>query len=177
MTINVHPLYLPPVVCWLNRTCVQVRHAKGVMFNVLKVISSVLVFTTLFVHIIRLWNLFSWGLLGAMWSLMVCITLIGGSILTVLSSERRSSRSDTSVIADPMSGVSGSQKLIMFMLFVVTYIYTWLYYTVCSGTNVVVLRIECSSKQDASLFPVLKWTTFVFVWINTIGFIRLLNPS
>lgn len=177
MTTNIHPLYLPPVVCWLNRTCVQVQRVKGVVFNVLKLISSVLVFVTLFVHIIRLWNLFTWGLLGALWSLMVCITSIGGLILTILSSERRSGRSDTSVIVDPMSGVSVYQKLLMFIFFLATYIHTWLYYKFCGGTEVVVSWIECSGKRGPSLFPILKWTTFVFVWINTIGFVRLLRSN
>lgn len=177
MTTNVHPLYLPPAVCWINRTCVQVQHVKGVFYNVLKVISTMLVSVTLFVHMIRLWNMFTWGLLGSLWSLMVCITLIGGSILTIMSSERRNRRSNTSVIVDPMSGVSTSQKVIMFIFFLTTYIYTWLYYEWCSDKALVASRIECSGKRGPYLFPVINWTTFVFVWINTIGFIRLLRSN
>lgn len=176
MTTNIHPLYLPLIVCWLNRTSVQVNHVKSVVFNILKIISSVLVCATLFVHMVRLWNLSVWGLLGALWSLTVCITLIGGCTLTILSSERRSSHSDTDVIADPMSGVSVSQKVLMFIFFLAAYIYTWLYYRVC-GTREIVLWIECSGRRGPSLFPILKWTTFAFVWINAIGFTRLVRSS
>lgn len=177
MTTNVHPLYLPPIVCWFNRTCVQVQRVKGVLINALKVISTLLVFATIFVHIIRLWNFVAWGVIGSLWSLTVCITLISGSILTVLSSERRSSRSDPSVILDPMAGVAISQKVIMSIFFLATYIYTWLYYEVCGGTDVLVWWSECADRRGPSLFPILKWTTVVFVWINTIGFVRLVRSN
>ena len=175
VTTNVHPLYLSPVVCWLNRTCAKVQRVKGLVFNLLRAISSVLVCVTIFLHIIRLWNVFSLGLLGVMWSLMVCITLIRGYILAILSSEIRSARSDTSAIVDPMLGVSLYQKLVMFFLFLATYIHTWVYYAICSETEIVVSWIECSGRRGQSLFPILKWTTFVFVWINTIGFVRLVR--
>ena len=176
MTTNVHPLYLPPAVCWLNRTCAQVQRVKGFVFNGLEAMSTVLVSVTLLVHMIRLWNLSAWGLLGALWSLMVCVTLIAGSVLTTLSSGRRLTCSYTGVIGDPMAGVSRSQKLTAFGFFVATYFYTWLYYQVCAGdTEAVVSRIECSDRRGPCLFPILKWTTFVFVWINTIGFVRLVR--
>lgn len=177
MTTNVHPLYLPPVVCWLNRTHVQVLRVRSVLFNLVKVISIALVSVTLFVHILRLWNLFAWGLLGALWSLMVCISLIGGAIVGMLSAVRRSARSDTRAITDPMATVSISQKLIMFIFFLVTYIYTWLYYRSCGSMELVVSRLECSDRRGACLFPILTWTTFVFVWINTIGFITLVRAN
>ena len=178
VTTNVHPLYLPPAVCWLNRNCAQVQRVRIYVFNALKVISSVLVSATLFVHICRLWNLFAWGLLGALWSLVVCVALISGSVLTILSSDRRrSARGDSGAIADPMSGVSVSQKLAVFVFFSAAYVCTWLYYKYCGDTEVVVSWIECSGKRGPSLFPILKWTTFVFLWINTIGFVRLVRPN
>lgn len=176
MTTNIHPLYLPPVVCWVNRTSVQVLRVKGVIFNALKVMSTFLIGTTLLVHIIRLWNMFAWGLLGTLWSLLVCITLISGSGLTILSSERRSCLSSTSVMVNTMTGISLSQKVTMFTLFLATYIHTWAYYQLCSR-NKVVWWVECSAKRGPSLLPILKCTTFVFVWINAIGFIRLLRPN
>lgn len=175
MTTNVHPLYLPQAVCWLNRTCAQVQRVKGLAFNALKVVSSALVTVTLFVHMIRVWNSSTWGVLGATWSLAVCITLIGGSFLTILSSERRNGSGDASAIVDPMSGVSLSQKRVTFIFLLATYVYTWLYYRVCGGTEVLVSWSECSDRRGPSLFPVVKWTGFVFVWINTIGFLRLLR--
>ena len=175
MTTNVHPLYLPPVVCWLNRTCVHVRRVKTVVFDVLKVISSVLVLATIAVHALRLWNWFLWGSLGALWSLMVCVTLIGGYVLTLLSTEKRNHSSNTATIVDPLAGVSMYQKILMFTFFLTTYNYTWLYYQLCGSAEVVVSWIDCSSRRGPSLFPILTWTTFVFVWINAIGFVRLLQ--
>ena len=172
-TSNVHPLYLPPAVCWLNRTCVQMQHVKRVVLNVFEVISSVLVFSTVFVHLIRLWNTFEWGLLGSLWSLMVCISFTGGCILTHQSWQSRSRCSDPLVTVKTKAGVSFSQKLIVFMLLLATYIYTWLYYDLCSDMEIEDSWIECSGKRGPSLFPVLKWTIFVFVWINTMGFFRL----
>ena len=174
MTTNVHPLYLPPALCWINRTSVQVRRAKAVCHDALKVISSMLISVTVFVHAIRLWNMFAWGLVGSLWSLMVCVTLIGGSFLTFASCERRHRHSNTSVMVDPMSGVSTAQKIVMFILFLTTYIYTWLYYEWCSDQVLAVTRIECTGKRGPCLFSVMKWTTFMFVWINTVGLIRLL---
>lgn len=177
MTTNVHPLYLPPIVCWLNRTCGQVQRVKLVVANIVKAISTLLVAATIFLHIMRLLTFFAWGVLGSLWSLMVCVTLMSGSILTVLSSERRSCASDTIVIVDPMAGVAVSQKVVMAIFFLATYIYTWLYYEVCGGTEVLVSWIECADRRGPSLFPILKWTAFVFVWINTIGFVRLVRSN
>lgn len=174
MTTNVHPLYLPPVVCWLNRTCVRMRRVKGVIFNVLKVTSSLLVLATLFVHVVRLWTAYAWGLLGASWSLMVCITLTGGLFLAARSSERRSRCGDTAVIAHPLSGLSLCHKLIMSFLLLATYTHTWIYYCCCCEEYAVSPLLVCSSKRGPVLFPVLKWTTFVFIWINTVGFARLI---
>ncbi|KAJ7983655.1 hypothetical protein DPEC_G00374570 [Dallia pectoralis] len=110
-----------------------------------------------------------------MWSLTVCVTLIAGSVLTVMSSEIRSRHCDTTVIADPMAGVYVSRKLGMFMLFAATYTCTWMYNDICGGTEVVVSSIECPGTRGPSLFPVLEWTVFVFVWINAIGFVKLVR--
>ncbi|KAE8277895.1 hypothetical protein D5F01_LYC24063 [Larimichthys crocea] len=142
MTTNVHPLYLPPVVCWLNRTWAQGRRVKGDLFKVAAVVSSILVLATVLVHAVRLWNLFTWGLLGALWSLTVCITLIGGCFLTVQSWERSSAHGACRAPGHT-STVSVSQKLAMGGFFLTTYIHTWLYYHVCSSLEVVVSRIEC----------------------------------
>ena len=131
MTTNVHPLYLPPIVCWLNRTCMEVQRVKQVVANIVKAISTLMVAATICLHIMRLLTFFTWGVLGSLWSLVVCVTLMSGSILSVLSSERRSRGSDTSVIVDPMAGVAVSQKVVMSIFFLATYIYTWLYYEVC----------------------------------------------
>lgn len=175
MTTNVHPLYLPPIVCWLNRTCVQVQRAKRVCFNVLKVISTVILFTTIFLHMMRLCNLLTLSLLGIIWSLMVCAALIGGFSLTILSSDKRSSHRDTSVAIDSMAGVSVCQKRIFFSFLLATYIYTWICYKICSDTELVGSRMDCSGKRLLSTLPILQWTTFAFAWINTIGFIRLVT--
>lgn len=176
-TAKVHPLYLPPGVCWINRTYDRVRRVREVLFSLVKVISVALVFVTVFVHVLRLWNLFRWGLLGALWSLTVCITLIGGSIVAGLSAATRSSRSDTRAIADPMLAISVSQKLVMLVLFLATYVYTWLYYRLCCSTELVISRVVCSDRRGPSLLPSLRWTMFVFVWINTIGFVRLVRSN
>ena len=177
MTTNVHPLYLPPIVCWLNRTCVKVQRVKQIVANIVKAISTLLVAATICLHIMRLLTFFAWGVLGSLWSLMVCVTLMSGSILSVLCSERRNCGSDTSVIVDPMAGVDVSHKVVMSIFLLATYIYTWLYYEVCGGTEVVVSWIECANRRGPSLFPILKWTALVFVWINTIGFIRLVRSN
>lgn len=178
MTTNVHPLYLPPVVCWLNRTSSQVRRVKRLIFTALKVISTVLILSTLFLHVLRLWNLFSWGLLGAMWSLMVCLTLTAGLSVTITSSDKRNDCCNTSVLADMTSLVSLGYKIATFVLFVATYTVTWLYYQLC-GVTVIHSGpwLGCSDKVGSRLFPILEWTTFVFVWINTIGSVRLFCHS
>jgi len=151
---------------------VQVQRAKRVCFNVLKVISTVILFITIFLHMIRLWNLLTLGLLGSIWSLMVCAALIGGFSLTILSSDKQSSPRDTSVAIDSMAGVSICQKLVFFSFLLATYIYTWLYYKACSDMELVGSQIDCSGKRLLSTFPILQWTTFAFAWINTIGFIK-----
>lgn len=173
MTTNVHPLYLPPVVCWLNRACAQGRRAKGVVFLATAVVSSILVSVTLFVHMVRLWDLFARGLLGALWSLTVCFSLTGGCLLTTQSLERQRSRCGASrQSADPASAVSVSKKLATGGLFLTAYVLTWLYYRVCSDAVVAASRIECADGRGPSLFPILEWTTFVFFWISAIGFLR-----
>lgn len=174
MTSSIHPLYLPPAVCWLNRTCAQVQRVRINLFNVLEVISTVLVSATLFAHMCRLWNLFAWGVLGALWSLAVCIALISGCVLTILSSDRRqSARVDSGAITDTTPGVSVSQKFTLFIFSSAAWICTWLYYKYCGGTEVVVSWVDCSANRGPALFPILTWTTFVFGWINAIGFARL----
>lgn len=95
--------------------------------------------------------------------------------MTIRSSVKRRGCSNTAVMTDPISSVSVSHKLTMFTSFIVTYIYTWLYYNFCYRTEVVVSWIECSGKRGPCLLPILKWTTIVFIWINTIGFIRLVR--
>lgn len=173
MTTNVHPLYLPPVVCWLNRACVQGKHLKSVIFLVTAVISSILVSVTLFMHMVRLWNLFAWGLLGALWSLTVCFSLIGGCLLITQSLERQRSCSSASRLStSPVSTIPVPKKLITGGLFLVAHVLTWLYYYICSDDVIAASRIQCADRRGPSLFPILKWTTFVFFWINTIGFLR-----
>lgn len=175
LTLNVHPLYLSPVVCWLNRTAVQVRYVKRVIFTTLKITSTVLLVSTIFLHSLRLYSLSSWGLLGAMWSLMVCISLTVGLIVAVRSSDKQS---NIAVLADTAAGVSLRCRGVTFTLFAITYAYTWLYYNMCGVTAARdKTSLGCSDKIGPHLFPILQWTTFVFVWINTIGFVRLFQHN
>lgn len=59
--------------------------------------------------------------------------------------------SNTSMAVDTMLGVSISQKIIIFMFFLATYMYMWLYYKLCGGTEVAVSRIKCSGKRSPEL--------------------------
>lgn len=171
LTSNVHPLYLSPVVCWLNKTSAQVRLVKRGIFTALKITSTALLVSTIFLHSLRLYSLSSWGILGATWSLMVCISLTVGLVVAVRSSDVQS---NAAMPAATTEVVSMRCKGAICALFATTYAYTWLYYITCGAAaardNV---SLGCSDKLGPHLFPILQWTTFVFAWINTIGFVRL----
>lgn len=167
-TSSIHPLYLPPIVCWLNATQVRTRVIKLALLSVLKVISTLIALTTLFVHAVRLCNISSLDIQHTLWSSAVCTTLLLGFILSVLSSDNRTRSSDPSVLTDTLSGIAWFHKATMTTLLLSVYMYIWLHYRWCHEEHV---RSPTVDMRNTHIL--LQWTTFAFVWINVIGFVKL----
>lgn len=175
MTNNVHPLYLPPAVCWLNKTYVQMRNFKSALFHIIKWFSVLVILLTIFVHATRLCHLTTVESMESLWSLTVCITLAKGLVLAMISSDHRSNHSNTSTSMDPMAGISVYLKLIMVILLFTTYFCTWVYYNMCERSAMVTSSSHCIKRLARQSFPILTLTLFTIVWINAIGLVRLLG--
>lgn len=55
-TSAIHPLYLPPVVCWINNTHEQVRFWKLKLYMALRLLSTCLILITTVAHALRLYS-------------------------------------------------------------------------------------------------------------------------
>lgn len=177
-TTNVHPLYLSPAACWINRTLESSRSAKVVLVNVLKVVSSALIFGTLFAHTVRLWDPFALGLVGTAWSLTVCVALGAGIAVTATTSKLRSSRANLGLAVDPLAGVPFTHRVVVFALFCAAYVHTWIYYARCCGPEPLGGESSwtgCSERRGPSAIPLATSTALTFAWINGIGSLRMVR--
>lgn len=168
-TVNVHPLYLPPVVCWLNSTQVKVQRFKTVLLRGLSFVSTAVVLLTLFLHAIRLCNISKMDLLDAIWSISICTALSAGLICSILSSDTRNRSNTPSGLTDTLSGMSWCHKAIMCTLFLAAYVYTWVYHRTYNGYHAPG-GVRTPSWDTRVL---VEWTTCSFMWINVIGFMKL----
>lgn len=164
-TSTVHPLYLPPVVCWLNSTYKQVRLWKLKVYTVLRLLSTCIVLFTTTAHALHLYNWDSLNSVAVIWSVSVCSSLIWGMHIGATSSSRRAERDKSACRAYPDFGVSRTASLVLCLQLMVAYVCTWLYSKSC--------REKAGMCNNAVWSHLYEWTLFVFVWINTVGFLRL----
>lgn len=170
-TANIHPIYLPPVVCWINESYGYVKRIKCALFTLLKVMSTLLIAGTLLLHAAQLRQPARLGVLGTIWSIAVCGASAGGLIVAVLSSHKLSVSSDINFIANPTGSLPVDWKLYTCSYLWMTYTLT-LCHTLCVGGarsryhNVLI----CSQGPDHAVL--LLWTWCVFIWINAVGWTR-----
>lgn len=166
-TSNVHPLYLPPVVCWINGTYEQVRRWKLKLYILLRLASTSIILATILAHVLHLcdWSLLSTT--GAIWSLSVCATLVWGMCIGSMSATRRSEYDQSKSRLHPDFGVSLASSLLLCSQLMLMYVCTWAYRRTCQGEG-------AAQVADSSCYTYLYvWTVAIFLWINTVGFIRL----
>lgn len=164
-TSAIHPLYLPPVVCWINTTNEQVRFWKLKLYMVLRLLSTCLILITIVAHTLRL---YSWELLSgvaAIWSLSVCTTLIWGLYIGATCASRRNDYDHSKGRLHPDFGVSKTSSFALCFQLLVAYMCTCLYWRTCHEGK--------STPADAAESHLYVWTIGVFVWINAVGFVRL----
>lgn len=164
-TSTVHPLYLSPVVCWLNSTYKQVRLWKLKVYTVLRLLSTCIVFFTTAAHALHLYNWDSLNAVAVIWSASVCTSLIWGMHIGATSASKRAERDKSACRNHPDFGVSRAASLALCAQLVLAYVCTWLYSESCRKTSGM-----CNNSPWSHLY---EWTIFVFVWINTVGFLRL----
>lgn len=161
-TGGVHPLYLSPAVCWLNRTREQSRRAKRSFVCVLKGLSNVASVIIIFAHTVKLWDYTTLDATAAGWSLTVCSALIVGLVTAASSSGALASRADPGAIANPLQLTPVWVKCLNSGLLFSAYAYTWEY---CADPY----RDGCWEGERRA-WPVL-WTctACLFLWINVVG--------
>lgn len=166
-TDTIHPYYLSPAVCWLNENHARMKWFARQVDECAKCISSVLLAVTLLTHVLRLRSMFEIGLVGTLWSAIICVTLLQGLSLTVRPPvvQRNDQRSAVRWDLDLFL-----QKHATFMFLLTSYVYTWLYYNFCK-TNP--SAVSCLNEEGPSTVPTMKWTIFVLIWINTVGLVKL----
>lgn len=134
-TSAIHPLYLPPVVCWINTTHEQVRFWKLKLYMVLRLLSTCLILITIVAHALCL---YSWELLSgvaAIWSLSVCTTLIWGLYIGATCASRRNDYDHSKGRLYPDFGVSKTSSFALRFQLIVAYMCTWLYWRTCHEGN------------------------------------------
>lgn len=160
-TSTIHPLYLSPVVCWLNSTHIQVRRWKLKVYTVLRMLSMCIVLCTTTAHALHLYNWTSLDSIAVIWSLSVCSSLICGMHIGATCSMKRAELDKSACRAYPDLGVSRTAKVTFCTQLLLAYVCTWLY----------------SKRQwdEIALWAphLYEWTVFVFAWINAVGFLRL----
>lgn len=164
-TSTVNPLYLSPVVCWLNSSHKQVRRWKLKVYTVLRLLSMCIVLFTTTAHALHLYNWNSLNSVAVIWSVSVCSSLICGMHIGATSSLKRTECDKSACRAYPDFGVSRTAKFTLCVQLLLAYVCTWLYSKSCW---------EKAGMCDIALWSHLyEWTVFVFVWINTFRFLRL----
>lgn len=161
-TSTIHPLYLPPVVFWLNSTHKQARLWKLKVYTVLRLLSTCIVLFTTTAHALHLYNWDSLNCAAAFWSMSVCSSLIWGMYIGATSSSKRTECNKSACRAYPDFGVSRTASLALCVQLMLAYVCTWLYSKSC--------RENAGMCNRSHLY---EWTLFAFVWINTVGFLRL----
>lgn len=164
-TSAIHPLYLPPVVCWINNTHEQVRFWKLKLYMALRLLSTCLILITTVAHALRLYSWESLSGVAAIWSLSVCTTLIWGLYIGATCASRRTDYDHSKGRLYPDFGVSKTSSFALCFQLMVAYMCTWLY----SRTR----HEGESTPADAAESHLYAWTIGVFVWINAVGFVRL----
>lgn len=164
-TSTVHPLFLPPVVCWLNSACKQSRRWKLKVYTFLRLLSTAIVLVTIAAHALHLYNWDSLNSTAVTWSLSVCSALLWGMHIGATSSLKKAERDKSTCRVYPDYGVSKPASLALCLQLMLAYVCTWLYSQNCRGRT--------DMYNNAMWSHLYEWTLFVFVWINTVGFLRL----
>ena len=167
-TDTIHPYYLSPAVCWLNEIHAQTKRFARQVDECANFISSVLLAVTLLTHVLRLRSVFEIGLVGTLWSAIICVTLLQGLSLTARPTVVQRNRHRRSAVHRDLA--SFLQKHATFMFLLTSYVYTWLYYNFCKADP---SAASCLNEEGPPAVPTMKWTIFVFIWINTVGLFKL----
>lgn len=164
-TSAIHPLYLPPVVCWINATNEQAHYWKLKFYMVLRLISTCLILITIVAHALTLYSWESLSGVAAIWSLSVCATLIWGLYIGATCASRRNEFDRSKGRLHPDFGVSTTSSFALCFLLLLAYLCTWLYRRTCHEG-----KSTLAEGMESRLYV---WTIGVFVWINAVGFLRL----
>lgn len=164
-TSTVHPIYLPPVVCWLNSTHGRVRLWRLKFYTLLRLLSTGIVFFTTAAHALHLYSWASLNVVAVIWSASVCGSLISGMHIGATSASKRAELNKIAWRDHPDFGVSKAASVALCAQLACAYMCTWLYSESCGKTV-----LMCNNSPWPHLY---EWTVFVLVWINTVGFLRL----
>nr|BBA49210.1 hypothetical protein [Oryzias latipes] len=170
LTSGVHPLYLSPVVCWLNRTRERLRRAKRSAVCALKGASNAASMLAILSHSVKLWDYPTLDATAAGWSLTVCGALIAGLAVAANSSRALVSRADPKVIAQPLRVIPLWVKCLLSALLFSAYTYTWMY---CADPS----RSGCWEEGRRAWPPLWSCTVGLFLWINAVGLLGLLRQT
>ena len=154
MTLNIHPLYLPPEVCWINNTYLWLRTIKNVSAKVCDTFSHCIVIFTLMVHTIRLTADQNIQPVEACWSIAVCLVFIIGISVSVTTANV----STTVIPFSPLRSVPRIHRALLLT-------------TLCASYILTVFHAE----QEPETSALMCWTTFAFAWINIFGLLRMIS--
>lgn len=168
-TSNIHPLYLPPVVCWLNAAYRDTQRVKAALSTVLKVISGCLLMFITTLHVRLLMRPRSLGLAGTMWCSGVVFGLVCGVVGAVLSSKKRDERADVDLLAQPAMRVNPRVRSCVLAYTVTVFILTFIYEDLCASSHR--HSYVCGDRP----FPreTVWWTIIAGIWITVLGMTQL----
>lgn len=154
MTLNIHPLYLPPEVCWINKTYLWLRTIKHVSAEVRDTLSHCIVIFTLLLHMISLMSGPNLQTLEACWSIAVCLAFVIGISASVTIAEVVG----TVIPISPLGSVPWTHRALLLTSLYASYILTALH-----------------AEQETETSALVCWTTFAFAWINIFGLLRMIS--
>ena len=154
MTLNVHPLYLPPEVCWINNTYLRLRAVKSFSARIRDGISHCIVLFTLLIHAISLTAGSRLQTLEACWSVSVSVAFLIGIGASVITAEVGAVK----ISPLPLGSALQIHRALLSASLCASYIMTAFH-----------------ARGEPETSALVCWTTFAFVWINTCGLLRITN--
>ena len=155
MTLNIHPLYLPPEVCWINNTYLWLRTLKRASAHVCATLSHCMVIFTLLLHTIRLTAGPNLQPLEACWSIAVCLAFLLGISAFVTTTNVGGT---TLIPVPPLESVPWIHRALLTTSLYASYILTVFH-----------------AEREPDTSALMCWTTFAFAWINFFGLLRLIG--
>lgn len=166
-TRHIHPIYLPPVLCWLNEVYIETQRLKAALSTLLKVISNVFIVSLMVLHMRLLLQPKLLGFVGTAWCSSVMFGLSFGIIGAAHSSNQRDEQGAIELVTG--TRISARVRMCVLMYTIIVFMITYVYSDLCTDTA----RTSPGCGQQPYPRNTVWWTNVAGLWIAIVGVLRL----